>query len=56
VRSGTHLPHPNLRSRQVQSAEWSFARPQRVWVDGHFWLAAKHVKITVLPADFRLLI
>jgi len=32
--SGTHLPHPAIRFRQVVAVERSFGRPMRVWVDG----------------------
>jgi hypothetical protein len=56
VKSGTHLPHPDLRSRQVTTERWSFALPQRIWVDGRYWLKACEVQVTVLPGDFCLLV
>jgi hypothetical protein len=54
VRSGTHLPHPNLRSRQVETASWEFRRPIKVMVDGHRWGRASQVSIGVRPGDFDL--
>jgi hypothetical protein len=56
VKSGTHLPHPDLRSRQVTVATWRFARPQRIWVDGSYWQKATEVHVKVLPAALSLLV
>jgi diacylglycerol kinase family enzyme len=56
VRSGTHLPHPDLRSRQIAVAAWTFSNPQRIWVDGKFWHKATEVQVQVLPEDFHLLV
>jgi hypothetical protein len=56
VKSGTHLPHPDLRSRQVTDLRLSFARPQRIWLDGRPWQKATEVQVTVLPSAFRLLV
>lgn len=54
VRSGTHLPHPDLRSRQVEIASWEFRRPIRVMIDGHRWVRAAQISIRVLPGAFDL--
>jgi diacylglycerol kinase family enzyme len=56
VRLGTHLPHPDLRSRQIAVAAWTFSNPQRIWVDGKFWHKATEVQVQVLPEDFHLLV
>jgi len=32
--SGTHVPHPAIKVRQLSAVERSFERPLRVWVDG----------------------
>jgi len=34
ARTGTHLPHPDLRSRRVARVEYSFDRPLDIWLDG----------------------
>ena len=34
LRSGTHVPHPQLRERKIREAAWTFERPLRLWVDG----------------------
>lgn len=32
--TGTHLPHPSIRTTRTQEATFEFARPRRVWLDG----------------------
>ena len=34
ARTGTHLPHPELKTRRVSHWEHQFQRPKTVWVDG----------------------
>ena len=34
ARTGTHLPHPDLRSRRVAAADYAFDRPLDIWLDG----------------------
>jgi hypothetical protein len=54
VHTGTHLPHPDLRSRQVESASWEFARPVRVIVDGQRWMRARQISVTVHAGQAHL--
>lgn len=47
ARTGTHLPHPHLTSRQVANYSLAFARPLVLWVDGVRWGSAPDLTITV---------
>jgi hypothetical protein len=49
ARTGTHLPHPQLRTRQVASVDLAFARPLHLWVDGRRWRDASSVTLIVEP-------
>jgi diacylglycerol kinase family enzyme len=49
ARTGTHLPHPQLRVTQATDVELSFVRPVHVWVDGRRWRTAQVVRLTVEP-------
>ena len=49
ARTGTHLPHPQLRTRQVAAIDLAFARPLHLWVDGRRWRRASAVTLTVEP-------
>lgn len=48
-RTGTHLPHPQLATRQVADYSVAFARPLVIWVDGVRWGSAADLTITVEP-------
>ena len=52
--TGTHLPHPDLRSRQVRSlhvvsAEVGSGRPLHVWLDGHSAGRVDELTVTCRP-------
>lgn len=49
ARTGTHLPHPQLTTRQVTDYSLTFARPLVIWVDGERWGTAAELQITVEP-------
>lgn len=49
ARTGTHLPHPHLATRQVAVCEWQFDRPLDLWVDGVRWGRASAVTLRVEP-------
>ena len=49
ARTGTHLPHPQLSTRQVTEYSLRFARPLVIWVDGVRWATAPELTITVEP-------
>jgi hypothetical protein len=56
VRTGTHVPHPGLRSRQVEDASWEFERPVTIFVDGQRWTRAHKVSMKVLASSSFLYI
>ena len=52
--TGTHLPHPELRSKQVRSldvvsAEVGRGRPLHVWLDGHHVGRVDELRVTCRP-------
>jgi diacylglycerol kinase family enzyme len=49
ARTGTHVPHPQLSTRQLSDYSAEFARPLVIWVDGQRWGKAPGVRITVEP-------
>ncbi|MEQ1872358.1 MAG: hypothetical protein ABL953_01420 [Ilumatobacteraceae bacterium] len=49
ARTGTHLPHPQLTTRQVTDYSLTFKRPLVIWVDGERWGSAAELQITVEP-------
>lgn len=47
ARTGTHLPHPQLRMESVRSTEVSTGTALHVWLDGRWWGTASSVTLTV---------
>jgi hypothetical protein len=54
ARSGTHLPHPQLRSRTVAATEWTWAAPMTVEVDGIERGRCSRLAVEVLPDHFAI--
>jgi hypothetical protein len=54
ARSGTHLPHPQLRSRTVESMEWEWTSPITVDVDGVARGRCTRLTVEVLPDHFAI--
>lgn len=48
ARTATHVPHPLITTRSVRAADWTFASPMTVLVDGVRIAAARDVAITVV--------
>ena len=48
-RTGTHLPHPQLTTRQVPDYSLACARPLVIWIDGERWGTVPDLRITVEP-------
>ena len=48
ARTATHVPHPLIRTRSVRSADWSFASPMSVVVDGVRAGTARDVAVAVV--------
>jgi len=49
ARTGIHLPHPQISSRQTPGTTVQFVRPLTLWVDGERWTEASEITITVEP-------
>jgi diacylglycerol kinase family enzyme len=48
MRWGTHLPHPHMTIRQVESFSWD-GPPLNVRVDGERFRAVTAIRVTVMP-------
>ncbi|HWL44168.1 MAG TPA: hypothetical protein VNQ73_14600 [Ilumatobacter sp.] len=53
---GTHLPHPAITTRSIRTVSFEFESPMRVWLDGVPSGTARHLKVTVRPDAFELLL
>ena len=49
VRTGTHLPHPGLRTSRVGHVELDLERTETLWLDGERVARVRHVTIEVEP-------
>jgi hypothetical protein len=49
ARTGTHLPHPDLRTARVASIDLTFERPTAVWLDGTRVGRTSALHLTVAP-------
>jgi hypothetical protein len=47
--SGSHVPHPQLAVRRIAADAWTFARPQRLWVDGVERGTVRSLRVVVEP-------
>lgn len=47
LRTGTHVPHPDIATRSVRSSTWTFPRPMAVVVDGRRPSLATRVDVVV---------
>ncbi|HUR48666.1 MAG TPA: hypothetical protein VMY88_03915 [Acidimicrobiales bacterium] len=54
--TGTHLPHPDVRTWRVHEAEFEFDRPRRLYVDGAPLSSARRLEIRVEPASLTVLV
>jgi hypothetical protein len=54
LRTGTHLPHPDIGVSRPAQGEWEFAAPMDVWVDGQRHRRIRHLRVTVEPDAFEL--
>jgi hypothetical protein len=53
ARTGSHLPHPQLRAWQERQVTLEFARPLVVWVDGVRWTTTATLVLTVEPDAYH---
>ncbi len=56
VKSGTHLPHPNLEVRRVATLERTLKRPTRVHIDGVLAGQARHIQVRLVSDAFVLVL
>lgn len=49
ARTGTHLPHPQLRSQSLRTAEVSLGRELHVWLDGRWWASTSRLTVSAIP-------
>lgn len=49
ISHGTHVPHPQIETRQVKSIDLQFIRPLAVVLDGVRWRTTQQVTLTVEP-------
>jgi hypothetical protein len=54
--TGTHLPHPSIRTKQARHVEIETARALPLEVDSRPGGRARKLSVTVLPEAFRLLV
>jgi diacylglycerol kinase family enzyme len=54
--SGTHVPHPKIHERRVETLQVSFARPLDVWLDGERLRRATHLSLRLEPAAVRCVV
>ncbi|MGI9029201.1 MAG: hypothetical protein ACR2HP_04335 [Ilumatobacteraceae bacterium] len=48
--SGTHVPHPLIRTSQHTTASWAFAPERRLWLDGIARGPVHELEVTIEPA------
>lgn len=56
ARTGSHLPHPQLRTTRVSAAEFTFDRPVPVLIDHSVSIKAVSLSIRVIPDAFSVVI
>lgn len=53
---GTHVPHPQIRVTQRESAEFTFTTPRRLYVDGRHEGSVRHLRVDVVADRLTLCI
>ena len=56
LRTGTHVPHPDIRIRRSTARQVSFERPTPVWLDGVSKGQASALSIRVEPEALRVVV
>lgn len=54
--TGTHLPHPNLRTSRARESDFEFHRPLRLYLDGSAFPKVRRLKVRVEPASLTVLV
>jgi hypothetical protein len=56
LHTGTHVPHPDITTRQATAAEWTFDRPMRVAIDGVTRRGVRNVRVAIAPDACTVLV
>jgi hypothetical protein len=54
--SGTHLPHPRIKTRQTRAAQFEFGRPTSVELDGEPVGTARTLTVRVEPDGLKVVV
>jgi hypothetical protein len=54
--SGSHLPHPSMKTRRTGTGEWVFDRPTPVHLDGEPVGVARRLRLTVEPDALTIVV
>lgn len=54
--TGTHLPHPDLRTSRIRKAEFELDEPRRLYLDGAPFGKASRLEFEVEPASLTVLV
>ncbi len=49
LRTGSHVPHPEIAMRRIRSESFTFASPMGVWIDGVDSGAVRSLHVEVEP-------
>ena len=49
LRTGSHVPHPDITVRRVRTETFTFGRPLGVWVDGSHGGTIRSLRVEVEP-------
>lgn len=52
--TGTHVPHPSIATRRVDTASWHLDDPLELWIDGVGVGRVRRLSVTVLPDRFTV--
>lgn len=53
---GTHVPHHDIGQRRITAAEWRFARPRPVRLDGDVVGRTRRLRVSIEPDALQLII
>lgn len=53
---GAHVPHPHITQRRQKSGQFSFTKPARIFIDGHFVGTSMTLEFVVRPDAFEVVI
>ena len=54
--TGTHLPHPSIRTSRIRESEFEFGRPLQLYLDGAVFPKVRRLKVRIEPASLTVLV